>query len=161
MLIKDTIPFVDKTTTLPQPVDLHLEQQDISITMPNRQQLHIHNICIPPRSRCSADHNASIAHLLCNSKISLIVGDINVRHSTWDTSTNKDKRGEQLADRIDTVDYTILRVNEATRLLSNGWSTSLDTSLASCDIALLSGQSPPHWPAIIYPFSSPSTLNCP
>ena len=47
MLIKDTIPFVDNTAALPQSADPHLEQQGILITMPNRQQLHIH---IPPRS---------------------------------------------------------------------------------------------------------------
>ena len=63
MLIKDTIPFVDNTAALPQSPDPHLEQQGFSITMPNRQQLHIHNIHIPPRSSCSAGHNASIAHV--------------------------------------------------------------------------------------------------
>ena len=76
MLIKDTIPFVDNTAALPQSADSHLEQRGISITMPNRQQLHIHNICIPPCSSCSAGHNASIAHLLSNNEMSLIVGDI-------------------------------------------------------------------------------------
>ena len=35
--IKDTIPFVDNTAGLPQSTDPHLEQQGISITMPNRQ----------------------------------------------------------------------------------------------------------------------------
>ena len=39
MLVKDTIPFVDNTAALPQSADPHLEQQGISITMPNRQQL--------------------------------------------------------------------------------------------------------------------------
>ena len=58
MLIKDTTSFVDNTTALPQSADPHLEQQGISIAMPNRQQLHIHNIYIPPRSSCSAGHNA-------------------------------------------------------------------------------------------------------
>ena len=47
-LIKAMIPFVNITATLPQSADPHLEQQGISITMPNRQQLHIHNIYIPP-----------------------------------------------------------------------------------------------------------------
>ena len=77
MLIKDTIPFVDNTAALPQSADPHLEQQGISITMPNRQQLHIHIIYIPPRSSCSAVHNASTAHLLSNNEMKLIVGDIN------------------------------------------------------------------------------------
>ena len=138
MQIKDTIPFVDNTAALPQSADPHLEQQGISISMPNRQQQHIHNIYIPPRSSCSAGQNASIAHLLCNNEMSLIVGDINAHHPRWDTNTNEDERGEQLADEIDAADYTILNENEATRLPTNGRSTSLDISLASNDIALLS-----------------------
>ena len=138
MLIKEMIPFVDNTAALPQSADSHLDQQNISITMPNRQQLHIHNIYIPQRSSCSAGHNASIAHLHCNKEMSLIVGDINAHHSRWDTNTNEDERCEQLADEIDAADYTILNENEATRLPTNGRSTSPDISLASNDIALLS-----------------------
>ena len=96
--------FVDNKAALPQSDDPHLEQQGISITMPNRQQLHIHNIYILPRSSCSAGHNESIAHLLCNNEMSLIVGDINAHHSRWDTNINEDERGEQLADEIDAAD---------------------------------------------------------
>ena len=70
--------------------------------------------------------------------MSLIVGDINAHHSRWDKNTNNDERGEQLADEIDAADYTILNENEATRLLTNGRSTSPDISLTSNDIALLS-----------------------
>ena len=138
MPIKDTTSFVDITAALPQSADPHLEQQGISITMPNRQQLHIY---IPPRSSCSAGHNASIAHLLCNNKMSLIVGDINAHHSRWDTNTNGDERGEQLSDEIDTADNTILNENEATWLPTNDRSTSPDICLASNDIALLSDRS--------------------
>ena len=140
MLIKETIPFVDNTAALPHSSDPHLEQQGISNTMSNRQQLHIYNIYIPPCSSCSAGHNTSIAHLLSDNKMSLIVGDINAHHSRWDTNTNENERGEQLADKIDAADYTILSKNEATRLPTNGRSTSSDISLASNDIALLS-----HW----------------
>ena len=46
----------------------------------------------------SSGHNASIAHLLSNNKMSLIVGDINAHHSRWDTNTIEDERGDQLAD---------------------------------------------------------------
>ena len=81
MLIKDTIPFVDNTAALPQSADPHLEQQGISVTMPNHQQLHIHNIYIPPHSSCCAGHNVSIAHLINNKKMSLIAWDINAHHS--------------------------------------------------------------------------------
>ena len=136
MLIKDTIPKMDNTAALPLSNDPHLEQQGISITMPNRQQLHIHNIYIPPRSSCSAGHSASITHLLGNNEMSLIVGDINAHHSRRDTNTNEDERGEQLADEIDAADYTILNENEAMRLPTNGWPTSPDIRLASNDIVL-------------------------
>ena len=60
-------PFVDNTVALPQSSDPHLEQQSISVRMPNPQQLQIHNIYILPRSSSSAGHNASIAHLLSNN----------------------------------------------------------------------------------------------
>ena len=114
MLIKDTIPYVDDTAALPQSADHHLGQKGISTTMPNRQQLHIHNIYIPLRGSCSAVHNTSIVHLLCNNKMSLILGDINAHHSRWDTNTDEEERGKQLADKIDSAGYTILNENEAT-----------------------------------------------
>ena len=108
---------------------------------------------MPPCNSCSAGHNASIAHLLSNNEMSLIARDINVDHSRLDTNTNQDKRGEELADEIDAADYTILNENEATRLPTNGWSTTPDISLASNYNALLSDWSvPPHLPAIICPW---------
>ena len=88
MLIKDRISIDDNTTALPQSADPHLEQQGILITMPYHQQLHIH---IPSRSSCSAGQNASIAHLLSNNKMSLIVGDINEHHSRWNKTQTKTK----------------------------------------------------------------------
>ena len=138
MLIIDTIPFVDNAAALPQSADPHLEQQVISITMPSRQQLHIHNIYIPPRSNCCAGHNASIAHHLRNAEMSLIIGDINAHQNGWHKNTDEDERDEKLADEINTDDYTILSENEASRLPTNGRSNSPDTSWASNDIALLS-----------------------
>ena len=80
MLIKDTIPFVENTAALLQSADPHLEQHGISITMPYRQQLHIHNIYIPPPISCSAGQKVSIAHLFYNIEMSLIVGDIDAYH---------------------------------------------------------------------------------
>ena len=134
--------------------------------MPNRQQLHIH-IYIPPRSSCSAGHNASIAHLLSNNEMSLIVGDINAHHSRWNTNSNDDERGEKLADEIDAADYTIHNENEATRLSTNGRSTSPDISLASNDIAPLSDWSvsislaSDHLPILITINSEQSTIDGP
>ena len=116
MLIKYTMPFVDKTAALPQSADPHLKQQGILITMPNLQQLHIHNIYIPPRSSCSAVHNASIAPLLSNNEMSLIVGDVNVHHSIWHANTDEGERGERLCDEIDAADHTIISENEATKI---------------------------------------------
>ena len=139
MLIKDTIPFVYNTAALPQSADAHLEQQSISIAMSNRQHLHIHNIYIQQRSSCSAGHNTSISNLLSNIEMSLIFGDINAHHSRWDTNTHEDERGEQLADEIDAIDYTIHNEKQATRRQpTNGRLTSPDISLASNYIALLS-----------------------
>ena len=129
--------IVDNTAALPQSAATHLEQQGISITMPNRQQLHIHSIFILPRSSCNTGHNTSIAHLLCNNEMSLIVGDINAHHYRWDMNTNEDERGEQLVAKIDAADYNILNENEATRPPTNGRSTSSDISSASNGIALV------------------------
>ena len=61
-----------------------------------------------------------------------------MHHSRWDTNTNEDERGEQLADEIDAADYTILNENQATRLMTNGRSILPNISLASNDITLLS-----------------------
>ena len=96
--------------------------------------------------------------------MSLIVGDINAKHSRWDTNINDDERGEQLADEIDAADYTILSENEATRLPTNRRSTSPDISLASNDIALLSDWSVStslandHFPILITINSELSTI---
>ena len=83
-------------------------------------------------------HNASIAHLLINNEMSLIVGDINAHHFRWDTNSSEDERVEQLADEIDAADNTIPNENDATRLPTNGRSTSPDIRMVSNDIALLS-----------------------
>ena len=131
------------------------------------RQLHIHNIYIPPRSSSSAGHNASIAHLLSNNEMSLIVGDSNAHHSRWDANKNEDERGEQPADEIDAADYTIHSENEATRLPTNGQSTSPDISLASNDIALPSDLSvstslaSDHLTILISTNSDPSTIDGP
>ena len=53
-------------------------------------------------------------------------------------NTNEDERYEHPADQVDAADYTILNENEATRIPTNGRSTSLGISLASNYIALLS-----------------------
>ena len=151
MPIKGTILFDDNAATLPQSADPHLEQQGISIAMPYGQQLHVLNIYIPPRSCCSAGHNASNAHLHSINVMSLIVVDINVHHSKWDTNTNEEEIGENLADDIDTADYSILNENEVTRIPTNGRLTSPDISLASNDIALLSDWS----------VSTPTSYYCP
>ena len=80
---------------------------------------------------------------------------------------NEDERGEQLADEIDAADYTILNENEATRLPTNGRSTSPDISLAPNDIALLSDWSvstslaSDHLPILITINSELSTIDGP
>ena len=69
--------------------------------------------------------------------MSLIVVDVNSHHSRWDKNPSDDERGEQFSEEIDAADCTILKENEATRLATNGRSTSPDITLASNDIALL------------------------
>ena len=90
-----------------------------------------------------------------------------MHHSIGDTNINEDERGEQLADEMDAADYTILNENEATRLPTNGRSTSLDNSLVSNDIALLSDWSVStslandHLPILITINSKQSTIDGP
>ena len=97
----------------------------------------------------------------------LIVGDINAHQSILDTNTNEDERGDQLADEIDEADYTILNENEATRLPTDGRSTSPDISLVANDIALLSEWSvstplaSDHLPILISINSELSTIDGP
>ena len=159
ILIKDAIHIADNTAVLTQSADYHLEQQGISITMPYRQQFHIHNIYIPPRSRHRAGNNASIAHLFGNNEMSLIVEDINAHHFRWDTNTNKVGRGEQLADEIGTADSIILKENEATRLPTNSRSTSPISAWPPMTSHYnLTDQFSAHWPAIICPSSSISNF---
>ena len=80
---------------------------------------------------------------------------------------NEDERGEQLADEVDAADYTIFNENEATRLPTNGQSTSADISLASNDIALLFDRSvstsltSDHLPILIAINSKLSTIDGP
>ena len=69
--------------------------------------------------------------------MSLIVGDDNAHHSRWDRKSSDDERSEQLADEFDIYDYTILIENKATRLPTNGSSSSPDMSLVYNDITLL------------------------
>ena len=99
--------------------------------------------------------------------MSLIVGDINAHHSIWEAKTSEDERGEQLADKIDAADYTIINGNEATRLPTNGRSILSDISLDYNDIALLSDWSVStslagfHLPILIAINSELSTIDGP
>ena len=158
MPIKDTIPFVYNTAALPQSADPHLEQQGISITMPNRQQLHIHNVYIPPRSSFKAGHNASIVHLHSNNKMSLIVGGINVHHFILDMNANEDERGELTKSMQATAPFlTRMKLRGYRQMAGQLRLTSVWPPMTSH--YYLTGQSPPHWPAIISPISSTSTPN--
>ena len=112
MLFKDTIPFVDNMAAFPQSADPHLEKKTFWLQCPITNSY--------PSTTSTLLHIAVAAlvttHLFSNNKMLLIVVDINVHHSRWDTVTNEDERGEQLADEIDPTDYTILSKNEATWL---------------------------------------------
>ena len=96
------------------------------------------------RLRCQIANN-------CTSCVSLQMGEEHKRRRKRRTASPRNRY----------TDYTILIKNEATRLPTNGRSTSPNISLTSNDIVLLSYWSAsPHWPAIISPSSSPSTPNC-
>ena len=167
MLIIDTIPFVENMAAHPQSADPHLEHEGISITMPNRHQLHIHNIYIPPRSSCSAGHNASIAHLLRNNEMSLTLGMSMRITPDWIRTQTKTKEANNWPKKIDAAKYTILSENEATRLPKNRRSNSTDISLTSNYIALLSDWSvftslaSDHLPVLITINSELSTIDGP
>ena len=118
MLFKETNPFVDNTTTLPQSADPHLKQKGISITMPNLQQLHICK---------STFHHVAVAALVTTHRSRTtkchIVGNINLHHTRWDANTNENERGEQLVNKVDAADYAIHYMSEAMWLPTNGRST--------------------------------------
>ena len=152
MLIKDKIPNRrqhGRSTTVNQSSSGATRH---FITMPNRQQLHIRNIYIPSRSSCSADHNTSIAHLLSNKEMSLIVGDINAHHSRWDTNTNEDERSEQLADKSiqpTTPFLTRMKLRGYRQMAGQRRPTSVWPSMTSHYYQ--TGQTSPHWTTHICP----------
>ena len=162
MLIKEAIPFVDNTAALPQSADPPLEQQGISIAMPNRQQLHIHNIYIPPHSSCSAGHNTSIAHLLSNNEMSLIVGILmRITPDGIRTQTKTKEANTYLTKSMQptTPFLSRMKLHGNRKIAGQLRPTSVWPRLTSHYYQ--TGQSLPHWPAIICPSSSPSTPNCP
>ena len=94
--------------------------------------------------------------------MSLPVGDINAHCSRWDTNTNEDERGEQLAEEIDaatTPFLTRMKLRGYRQMAGQHRPTSVWPPIISNYYQ--TGQSLPHWSAIICTSSSPSTPNCP
>ena len=136
MLIKDTIPFIDNTFALPQSTDPHLEQQDISSTMPNLHQLHIHNNYILPRSSISAGHNARSCTSSATMKYRLLLGILirinpdGIRTQTKTKETNKTTKSMQPTTLF------------LTKMVGQLHQTSVWPPMTSH--YYLTGQSPPH-----------------
>ena len=133
MLVKDTIPFVDNTTALPQSADLHLEQQcaianNCTFTTSTFRHVAVSALVTTPRSSTSS----------VKTKCRLLLGILMCIIPDGIPTHTKDERCEQIAGEIDIADCTILSWNEATRLPTNGLSTSPEISLACSDITLLS-----------------------
>ena len=163
MLIKDTIPFIDNTAALPQSADPHLEQHGISITMQNRQHLHIHNIFI---------RHVAVAALVtihrprtssATKKCCLLLGML-MRNAPYGMRTQtKTTNGEHLADVIHAVDCTILSEIEATLLPTNGRTNSPDISWPpmTSDWSVSTSLAIDHLPILITIDSELSTIDGP
>ena len=152
MLIKEAIPFVNNTAALPQSADPHLKQQGISITMPNRQQLHMHNIYIPPHSSCSAGHNSSIAHLVSNNEMLLIVGILmRITPDGIRTQTKTKEANNQLTKSMQPTTPFLTRMKLRGYRQMGGQLRPTSVWPPMTSHYYQTGQSPPHWPAIICP----------
>ena len=158
VLIKETMPFVHNTAALPQSSDPHLEQQGISITMPKCQN------CTPTTSTF---RYVAVAAL------------VTTRRSSTSSATTKCRLLLRILMRI-TPDgiRTQTKTKEANNKLAKSMQpiTPFLTRMKLCGNRQMVGQlrptsvwspmtlhyyqtsqSLPHWPAIIYPSSSPST----
>ena len=162
MLINDTIPFVDNTAALPQSADPHLEEQGTSITIPNRQQLHNHSIYIPPRSSCIlfTTHRSRISS--ATMKCRLLLGILmRITPDGIRTQTKMKEANNYLTKSMQptTPFLTRMKLRGYRQMAGQLRPTLVWPPMTSHYYQ--TGQSLPHWPAIICPSSSPSTPNCP
>ncbi|KAI5753538.1 hypothetical protein M8J77_001119 [Diaphorina citri] len=130
-IIHDSILY--KTFMLPPSLpDEVIEQQCISVHS-GTTELKIINVYIPPISSCPSGYRASISHLL-NSDDTIIVGDFNGHHNTWDSYLSSDRRGEDLAAEIEQSDFGILNDEQQYTRLVGDQISSPDISLASTSL---------------------------
>ena len=126
--------------------------------MPNRQQLRIHSIYIPPRNSCSDGISASIAHILCNLLLEILMC---ITPDRIRKQTKMKEASNYLAKSMQptTPLLTRIKLRGYRKMAGQLRPTSVWPPMTSHNCQ--TGQSLPHWPAIICPSSSPSTLNCP
>ena len=113
-----------------------IELLGVSISLPNKKNLAIFNIYVPPTASMVGNRNVSIEQLLNFDGDCLILGDINAHNGLWDGKL-EDARGDAIADEIDAAG-TMVVLNEPdipTRLPVVGNATSPDISIASDAVA--------------------------
>ena len=135
-IIRDDIPF-----QLSDPLDLNnnnIEQQNITISTNNNDNLEIINLYYPPASSTTDPRLINLSPLLNNdNKHRLIIGDLNAHHTLWH-STITDTRGNLIADTIQDSPFIVLNEDTHTRIPTNGQPTSPDISIISQDLATIS-----------------------
>ena len=114
----------DSPDTLAYP---HLEELTITVKLGNTD-LIITNVYIPPASSCTGGYNTSLDHLMMTTD-TLILGDFNVHHSSW-YSSSTDTRGTMLESMVSGSNFGILTWDSPTRLPGNTNPSSPDVSLA-------------------------------
>ena len=133
-LVHHSLPFTPLSSPLSQ--DKIIECQGISVTL-NGSSIEVFNLYIPPASGCPRGYSPDLSPLLNLPNDSLVLGDINAHHPSWDSSLS-DVRGDSIAASIDQSPLLVLNEDTATRIPSaqNQPSSSPDISLASAHLAI-------------------------
>jgi hypothetical protein len=133
-LVHHSLPFIPLTSPLSN--DKVIKSQGILISL-NGSNLEIYNLYIPPVLGCPRGFTPDIYQILNIPNNVLVLGDLNVHHSSWDTSLS-DMHGGAFMTSIDLSPVLILNEGDVTRVPSaqNQPSSSSDVSLASAHLAI-------------------------
>ena len=119
------------------PTDPHLEHQSVVVEVEGAE-LRVINIYIPPTSSCQPGYAPNLIPLFSTIDDTLIAGDFNAHDPAWysnTTDTRAAERGEQIADACVDSPMQILNTDAATRVPTNGPTTSPDITFASAHLA--------------------------
>lgn len=108
-----------------------MEQQAITI-ISDSTEITLVNVYIPPVGSCPDNFTANITHLLALDDC-IIMGDVNVHHTAWQSELADDSRGSLISDQIDQSLFGILNDDSPTRITANCRS-SPDLTLASASL---------------------------